>query len=214
MWSCAVAGQISWPARFSEAFKLHQKSTRARNSEKEGKKERKQETVLKEISMHTFVWEDLARIDKFFFQHQITIATLFMFRSKNHHGQSNEQQRQQQKLDPAFGRAKEKVRQNRTRTGNCWWAGCMWEGQYKHLVFGHDRSHPGPRRCAARAGIWRSCPHTQVVLSTSPTEPSTKWLPMVCQIENFACLYLEHKPHWFNRVYCRRVSMFACVCVS
>ena len=35
------------------------------------------------------------------------------------HGQSNEQQRQQQKLDPAFGRAKKKVRQNRTQTGNC-----------------------------------------------------------------------------------------------
>ena len=31
-----------------------------------------------------------------------------MFRSKNHRGQSNEQQRQQQKLDPAFGRAKKK----------------------------------------------------------------------------------------------------------
>ena len=45
----------------------------------------------------------------FFFQHQITIATLFMFRSKNHHGQSNEEQRQQQKLDPAFGRAKKKA---------------------------------------------------------------------------------------------------------
>ena len=76
--------------------------------------------------MHTFVWVDLARIEKFFFQHQITIATLLMFRSKNHHRQSNEQQRQQQKLDPAFGRLKKKVRQNRTRTGNCWWAGCMW----------------------------------------------------------------------------------------
>ena len=82
-------------------------------------------------------------------------------RSKNHQGQSNEQQRQQQKLDPAFERAKKKVRQNRTRTG---WVGCMLEGQYKHLVFGHDRSHPGPRRCAARAGIRRSCPHTRVVL--------------------------------------------------
>ena len=29
----------------------------------------------------------------------------------------------------------------------------MWEGQYKHLVFGHDRSHPGPSRAAARAGM-------------------------------------------------------------
>ena len=43
--------------KISEAFKLHQKSKRARNSDKEGKKERKKEreTVLKEISMHTFV---------------------------------------------------------------------------------------------------------------------------------------------------------------
>ena len=32
-----------------------------------------------------------------------------MFRSKNHHGQINEEQRQQQKLDPAFGRAKKKA---------------------------------------------------------------------------------------------------------
>ena len=31
-----------------------------------------------------------------------------MFRSKNHHEQSNKQQCQQQKLDPFFGRAKKK----------------------------------------------------------------------------------------------------------
>ena len=51
--------------KISEAFKLHQKSKRARHSESEGKKERK--TVLKEISMHTFVWVHLARIETFFF---------------------------------------------------------------------------------------------------------------------------------------------------
>ena len=76
--------------------------------------------------------------------------------SKNHHGQE------------------EKSVKSRTQTGNCWWAGCMWEGQYKHLVFGHDRSHPGPRRCAARAWIRRSCPHTRVVLSTSWMWTKTK----------------------------------------
>ena len=39
-----------------EAFKLHQKSKRARNSEKERKKELGGGgIVLKEISMHTFV---------------------------------------------------------------------------------------------------------------------------------------------------------------
>ena len=32
---------------------------------------------------------------------------------------------------------------------------------------GRTALHPGPRRCAPRAGIWRSCPHTRVVLSTS-----------------------------------------------
>ena len=31
---------------------------------------------------------------------------------------------------------------------------------------GRTALHPGPRRCAPRAGIWRSCPHTRVVLST------------------------------------------------
>ena len=31
---------------------------------------------------------------------------------------------------------------------------------------GRTAHHPGPRRCAPRAGIRRSCPHTRVVLST------------------------------------------------
>ena len=51
--------------KISEAFKLHQKSKRARNSEKEGKKRKKErETVLKEISMHTFVGVQRARASK------------------------------------------------------------------------------------------------------------------------------------------------------
>ena len=75
-----------------------------------------------------------------------------MFRSKNHHGQSNEEQ-PQQKLDPAFGRAKKKAGDK-----------IVW---LQRTIYSHDRSHPGPRRCAARAWIRRSCPHTWVVLSTS-----------------------------------------------
>ena len=64
MWSWAVAGQISRPAR---SLMLSNFTRSQRERETARKKERKKETVLKEISMHTFVWVDLARIETFFF---------------------------------------------------------------------------------------------------------------------------------------------------
>ena len=64
-----------------EAFKLHQKSMRARNSERKRKKERERDRIEKKNSMHRFVRVDhLGRIEEFFFfKHQIMIVTLIMF---------------------------------------------------------------------------------------------------------------------------------------
>ena len=44
---------------------------------------------------------------------------------------------------------------------------------------GRTARHPGPRRCAPRAGIRRSCPHTRVVLSTSTPEQSHPVKPLL-----------------------------------
>ena len=119
--------------------------------------------------MHTFVWVDyLARIEEFFsasdhdrdFIHVLIGQKITTDRVMNNSASNNSS------TQPSEERRKKVWKTAHVQTGNCWWAGCMWEGQYKHLVFGHDRSHPGPRRCAARAWIRRSCPHTQVVLST------------------------------------------------
>ena len=63
--------------KISEAFKLHQKSRRARNSDKEGKKERDR------IERNYYAYVCISRSSEnweVFFQHQITIGTLFMFR--------------------------------------------------------------------------------------------------------------------------------------
>ena len=47
----------------------------------------------------------------------------------------------------------------------CWFA--CGKDNTNASYSGMTALHPGPRRCAPRAGIRRSCPHTRVVLSTS-----------------------------------------------
>ena len=46
----------------------------------------------------------------------------------------------------------------------CWFA--CGKDNTNASYSGMTALHPGPRRCAPRAGIRRSCPHTRVVLST------------------------------------------------
>ena len=52
-----------------------------------------------------------------------------------------------------------------SRCFQCCWFACGKDNTNASYS-GMTALHPGPRRCAPRAGIRRSCPHTRVVLST------------------------------------------------
>ena len=62
----------------------------------------------------------------------------------------------------------------------CWFA--CGKDNTNASYSGMTALHPGPRRCAPRAGIRRSCPHTRVVLST------------YFQVDCFLCTLHVHNP--------------------